>query len=112
METVDEFEAERNQERNDKQDIGQVARDPGTGRIDIGIDAVGHIEQAHGQDAEEQDHRQRIEALVEIWPRGRLDRRGIGYRVVECNIGHVWTPLSSVRAIVPDGFEGWMTTRA
>src|SRR3954454_5492891 len=94
VEAVDEFEAERDQEGDDKEDIGQVARDPRAGRIDIRIDAVGHIEQARGEDAEEQDQCQRIEALVEIWPRSRLDRRGIGYRAVECNIGHVWTPLN------------------
>ncbi|MGY3411573.1 hypothetical protein ACVWZV_007686 [Bradyrhizobium sp. GM5.1] len=94
VEAVDEFEAERDQQRDKQEDVGQIARDPRAGRIDIRIDAVGHIEQARGEDAEEQDHRQRIEALVEIWPRGRLDRRGIGYRAVECNIGHVWRPLN------------------
>ncbi|MET4829202.1 hypothetical protein ABH972_006791 [Bradyrhizobium ottawaense] len=94
MEAVDEFEAERDQERDEQQDVGQVARHACAGRVDVDIDAVGDEQQPRGEDAEEQDHRQRIEALVEIWPRGRLDRRGIGYRAVECNIGHVWTPLN------------------
>jgi hypothetical protein len=94
VKAVDELEAERDQQRDEQQDVGQVGRHPRAGRVDVDIDAVGDEQQARGENAEEQDHRQRIEALVEIGPRGRLDRRGIGYRAVECNIGHVWTPLN------------------
>ena len=87
--------------RDEQEDVGQEGRHLGAGRVDVDIDAVGNIEQACGKDAEEQDHRQRIKALVEIGPGGRLDRRWIGYRTVECNIGHVWTPLNFLKGYCP-----------
>ena len=80
MEAVDELEAERDQQRDEQQDEGQVGRDLGAGRVDVGIDAVGDEQQPGGENAEEEDHRQRIETLVEIGPRSRLDRRSLGHR--------------------------------
>ena len=68
VEAVDELEAERDQKRDEQQDVGQVSRDPGAGRVDVGIDAVGDEQQSCGENAEEQDHRQRVETLVEIGP--------------------------------------------
>ena len=80
VEAVDEFEAERDQQRHEQQNIGQVGGDPHAGRVDVGVDAVGDVQQPGGEDAEEQDHGQRIEPLVEVWPRVRLDRRRVAHR--------------------------------
>ena len=41
MEAVDELEAERDQECNEQQQIGQISRDLGARGVDIDIDAVG-----------------------------------------------------------------------
>ena len=68
VEAVDEFEAERDQQCHEQQDIGQVGGDPHAGRVDVGVDAVGDVQQSGGEDAEEQDHGQRIEPLVEVRP--------------------------------------------
>ncbi|MGY4361614.1 hypothetical protein ACVW0J_008107 [Bradyrhizobium sp. i1.7.7] len=94
VEAVDEFEAERDQQRDEQEDVGQEGRHLRAGRVDVDIDAVGNEQQACGKDAEEQDHRERVKTLVEIWPGSRLDRRRIAYRTVECNICHFWTPLN------------------
>ena len=37
MESVDELEAERDQQRHDQQQIGQVARELGAGGVDVGV---------------------------------------------------------------------------
>ncbi len=92
VETVDEFEAERDQERHEQQDVGQEGGDPHAGGVDVGVDAVGDEQQSGGEDAEEQDHGQRIETLVQVRPGGRLDGRRVGYRWIECNIGHSDAP--------------------
>jgi hypothetical protein len=34
------------------------------------VEAVGNKQQARGQNPKEQDHRQRVEAFVEVWPAG------------------------------------------
>ncbi len=94
MEAVDELEAERNQKRDEQQDVGQEGRHPRAGRVDVDIDAVGHKQEPGRKDAKEQDQRQRIEAFVEIGPGSRLDGRGFAYRSVECYIGHVRRPLT------------------
>ena len=74
MEAVDELEAERDQQRDEEQQERQVTGDLGAGGIDVGIDAVGDEQDAGGNDAQEEDPGQRIEALVEIGPTpGRLD---------------------------------------
>ena len=81
VETVDEFEAERDQERHEQQDVGQVGGDPHAGCVDVDVDAVGDVQQSGGEDAEEQDHGQRVKPLVEVRPRGWLDRRRVvGHR--------------------------------
>jgi hypothetical protein len=77
MKTVDEFEAQRDQERDKEQEKRQVTFNFRAGGIDIGIDAVGHEQDGGGDHAQEQDSGQRIEALVEIGPTPcRLDRAG------------------------------------
>ncbi len=84
VEAVDEFKAERDQERHQQQQIGQVGRHLDAGRVDVGIDAVGDKQQPGGENAEEHDQGQGIEALVEIGPGCRLDRRPFVRRLIEC----------------------------
>ena len=77
MEAVDELEAERNEQGDEEQDIGYEGRDLRAGRIDIFVQTIGDEQQPAGQDAAEQDHGQRIEALVEVGAfHCRLDRAG------------------------------------
>ncbi len=61
METVDELEAERDQQRDEQQNEGRIARDLGAGRVDIGVDAVGDEQQHRGDGAREDDGGHRIE---------------------------------------------------
>ncbi len=78
MEAVDELEAERNQQGDEQHEIGQEARDPGPGRVDVGIDAVGDEQQGCGNDAEINNACQRMKAFIEIRSlfEGRLNRAG------------------------------------
>ena len=62
VEAVDEFEAERDQQRDEKQDIGQVGRDPRAGGVDIDIDAVGDEQQRGCHHPQINDPRQRMKA--------------------------------------------------
>jgi hypothetical protein len=55
VETIDEFEAERDDERYEQQDEGQVGRDLRAGLVDIDIKAVGHEQEPGRQDAEEKN---------------------------------------------------------
>jgi len=92
METVDEFESERDQQRDEQQKVGKIAGDPGAGGVDIGLNAVVDEKSAGRQNSKKQDHRQGVKALIEIWPGGRLDRPALVYRLIDCKIGH-GTPL-------------------
>ena len=49
VETVDELEAMRDQQRDKKQQIGQKRRGSCAGGLDIRIEAVGHVEQTAGK---------------------------------------------------------------
>jgi hypothetical protein len=49
MEAINELEAERNQQRDEKQQVGQKSCWFCTGGGDIRIDAVRHIEQPTGK---------------------------------------------------------------
>ena len=102
VEAVDELEAERDQQRDEQQEIGQVGRDLGAGRVDVGIEAVGDEQQSAGEDAEEQDHRQRVEALVEIGAgEGRLDRRRRSLTRGQMQHRSLsWTPINFVEAVM------------
>ena len=68
MKAVDEFEAERDQQRDQQQQIGQVACYLGAGRVDIGVDAVGHEQQRGRDHAHVYDAGQRVKAAVEFRP--------------------------------------------
>jgi hypothetical protein len=68
VEPIDELETERNQQRHHQQQIRQIARDLGAGGVDIGINAVGHEQKPGGDDPKKDDHRQRVETLIEIGP--------------------------------------------
>ena len=66
MKAVDELEAERDQQRDEQQKVRQIGGDLGAGGVDVDVNAVGDEQQPAGQNSEKQDHRQRVEALVEI----------------------------------------------
>ena len=78
VEAVDEFEAERNQQRDKEQEIGQIGRDLGAGRVDVDIDAVGDEQQRGRHDPRVDDARQRMKAAIEVWSlsAGGFDRTG------------------------------------
>jgi hypothetical protein len=58
---------------------------------DVGVNAVGDEQQPGGKDAEENDHRQGVETLVEVRPGSGLHRSI--HRLIESKIGHA-TPLA------------------
>ena len=87
VKAVDEFEAQRNQQRHHQEQVGQIIRYFGASGINVGINAVGDKQQSGSQDAEENDHRQRVETLVEIGSCRRLDRPALD-AFTKCNIGH------------------------
>ena len=72
VETVDELKTERNQQGDKQEKIRQICRDLCSGSIDVDIDAVRHEQQTSSENAEEDDHGERIEALVEIGLGSRL----------------------------------------
>ena len=78
MEAVDELEAERNQQGDKEQEIGQIIRHPRAGRIDVGIDAVGNEQEGSGDHPHVDNAGQWMKAFVEIRTpaQGGLDRTG------------------------------------
>jgi hypothetical protein len=54
VKAVDELETERNQQRDEEEQEGRVARDFRAGGVDVGIDAVGD-EQQDGRDNSPKD---------------------------------------------------------
>ncbi|MEY9680403.1 hypothetical protein ABIF13_001177 [Bradyrhizobium elkanii] len=66
MEAVDEFEAERDQQCDEQQDIRQERSDARAGGVDIGIDAVGNEQQRGRNHAQIDNPGERMKALVEV----------------------------------------------
>jgi hypothetical protein len=64
VEAVHELEAQRDQQGNKQHQEWQVGR--GAACLDVGIDAVGDVEQPGRHHPHEEDQRQRVEALVEV----------------------------------------------
>ena len=85
VEAVDEFEAERDQQRHAEQNERHNCRRSAASVRDVGPDRIGHVEQAKSQDREDPERKSRVHRLVEM----RLHRR-FGVRAessVECG-GH------------------------
>ena len=85
VEAVDEFEAERNQQRDAEQEERHDGRRPAAGRRNVRSDRIGHVEQADGEDREDAERKSGVDRMIEV----RLDRR-FGVRTessVECG-GH------------------------
>ena len=81
VEAVDEFEAERDQQRDAEQKERQDRRRPAAGRRNVRADRIGHIEQAERQDSKDAERKTRIDWLIEVrlhrrfGVRGRVERR-------------------------------------
>lgn len=60
METVDELEPERDQQRHEQQEVRQVGRGLRAGGVDIDVHAVRHVKNAGREESEEQDQHNRI----------------------------------------------------
>jgi hypothetical protein len=85
MEAVDEFETERDQQGDEQQNEWRVAGHARAGRVEIGVDAVGHKQQSASEDSHQDDGCERMRPGVQIGAlaSGRLDQAG------QCNVGHV-----------------------
>jgi hypothetical protein len=85
VEAVDEFEAERNQQRDAKQEERQNRRRSAAGRRKVRADRIGHIKQAKREHREQDQRQPDIERTIEM----RLHRRYGGWpeSSVECG-GH------------------------
>ncbi len=77
VEAVDEFKAEGDQQCNEEQDVRKKCGGLHAGRFDVFVDAVGDKEQSGCKDAEEDQHRQWVEAFIEVRPRGRFNNPAI-----------------------------------
>src|ERR1700733_4583171 len=85
VEAVDEFEAERNQQRNAEENERQDRCRSAASVRDVGPDRIGHVKQAKRKDREDPERESRIDRMIEV----RLHRR-FGLRAessVECG-GH------------------------
>ena len=66
MEPVDEFETERDQQRDAEKQERQDRRRPAAGLGDVGADRVGHEEQAPGEHGEVDKRNPEIERVIEV----------------------------------------------
>ena len=87
VETVDEFEAERDQHRDAEQQERQDRRRSAAGLRKVRANRIGHVEQAAGEHRQENERKPDVERVVEM----RLHRRyGRGAEAsVECG-GHLF----------------------
>ena len=85
VEAVDEFEAERDQQRDAEQEERQDRRRSAAGRRNVRSDRIGHVEQAEREDGEDAQRKPEIDRMIEM----RLHRRYGGWpeSSVECG-GH------------------------
>jgi hypothetical protein len=91
VKAVDEFEAERDQERDKEQEVGQIVRDLGAGGVDVDIDAIGDEQQRRGNHPHVNDAGQWVKAAIKV---GSLVQRGLD-RTGQSNIAHgIISPLS------------------
>jgi hypothetical protein len=76
VKSVDELEAERNEQGDEQQDIGDKRRNARVRGANIGVDAVGDEQQGRGNDAHDEYALQRVKAAVEVRPSApcRLNR--------------------------------------
>jgi len=68
VESVDEFEAERDEQCHGEQEERQVASDGRTGRSQILMDAVGGKKEPESHDSEKNQDRSDPHRLIEFWP--------------------------------------------
>jgi hypothetical protein len=85
VETVDEFEAERDQQCDAEQNERHNCRRSAARVCNVAADGIGHVEQAKSQHGEDAERKPRVHRLVEM----RRDRRfgGGAESSVECG-GH------------------------
>ena len=85
VEAVDEFEAERDQQRDAEQNERHDCRRSAASVRNVGPDRIGHVEQAKSENREEPERKPRVHRLVQI----HFGRRfGVGAESsVECG-GH------------------------
>jgi hypothetical protein len=75
VESVDEFEAERDEQRDAEKDERQVGGDRRAGRGKVLMDAIGREKEPECHDGEENQDRLDPHRLIKFWP-GNLARRG------------------------------------
>jgi hypothetical protein len=69
VEAVDKLEAEGDQQRDKQQQIGQKRRDPGAAGVDVGIEAVRHVEQTTCKQQQKDDNGARIDRTIKLGAR-------------------------------------------
>jgi hypothetical protein len=106
VESVDELEPERDQERDEQQQEWQIRRRLHPGVFDVYVQAVGHVEDAGGQDPEEQNQgegiRGRLENRFLAGEMGGTVQRGgdIGHGILGVGARGAKTPPSATRVTV------------
>ena len=90
MEAVDEFEAERDQQRHPKEQKGQIGAHGRAGLGNVEVNTVGREQEAGRENAAEEHYGDEVGSLVEIGTR-MLTRPA---PCASCNIGHVHQPLA------------------
>jgi hypothetical protein len=76
VKAIDEFKAERNQQGDEEQQEGRIARDLCAAGVNVSVDAVCHVQESGRDDSPEDNRCQRVERAGKIWALscGRFNR--------------------------------------
>src|SRR5882672_5287053 len=88
MKSVDELEAERNQQGNEQQQERNVGHYLRPTFLDVDIEAVRHEQQCDADDTKEKDARERIDGMIELGAAVLFGRFWNGSRKRSSNISH------------------------
>src|SRR3954471_8007269 len=89
MKAIDEFETERDQQSDEKQQERQKSRGSRAAGVNIRIEAVRHVQQAAREQQQEDDGGARIKRAVELW----ADSSGTGVQsCLQRDVSHVFRP--------------------
>ncbi len=96
METVDEFEPQRNEQRQPQQPVGQPGIGDRTGLVHVFEDAPCGHNHAYDQQATEQQDAALARGVVQTWPRGSGGVEGLRRGI------HWIDPSSGVTSVCPE----------
>jgi len=97
MEAVHELEAERDQQRDEKQQIGKKSGGSRAAGVDIGVEAVCHIEHTTCRQQEKDYGGARVHCTIELGTHGD---RAASRSYMQRGVGHFPSPLMSAGRLI------------